>query len=135
MWKYKQKEIKEITDLPSDIVGFVYLIENTKTKEKYVGKKQLFRKRTRPPLKGYKRKRVDYVESDWKRYTGSNNITKNWDINDCNRTILHVCINKTMLSYYEVKEQFVRGVLEDNEYLNDNIQGKWYNDKIQKWNL
>ena len=132
-WKYKGKEIKGKEDLKDDVVGFVYLIVNKITGERYVGKKILLNKRTKPPLKGYKRRRITYVESNWKTYTGSNSVTKTWGFKDCDRQILHQCINKTMMSYYEVKEQFERGVLESNKYLNDNIQGKWYNDKIQKW--
>ena len=133
MWKYKGKKIDSAEDFNEGVVGFVYLIVNKITGEKYIGKKILTNKRTKPPLKGYKRRRVTYVESNWKTYTGSNEVTKTWDYKDCERVVLHQCINKTMMSYFEVQEQFERRVLESNAYLNDNIQGKWFNDKIQKY--
>ena len=63
MWNYKGQRIKSREDLPADAVGFVYRILNRQTEQVYIGKKILLNKRTRPPLKGYKRKRVDYIES------------------------------------------------------------------------
>lgn len=133
MWIYKGKEIQDRKDLPSDAVGFVYLIKNNNTSEYYIGKKILQNKRTRPPLKGYKRKRVDYVESNWKKYTGSNTITKKWKIDDCKREILYICFNRTMMTYYETMLQFKNNVLESNKFLNDNILGKFYDKRIQKY--
>ena len=65
MWNYKGQRIKSREDLPADAIGFVYRILNRRTEQVYIGKKILLNKRTRPPLKGYKRKRVDYVESNW----------------------------------------------------------------------
>ncbi len=69
MWKYKDQIIKERTDLPKDAIGFVYKILNKKTNKYYIGKKILLNKRTKPPLKGYKRKRVEWIESNWLKYT------------------------------------------------------------------
>ena len=57
MWHYKGKVIKDRTDLPLKAIGFVYKIRNLKTDKLYIGKKILLNKRTKPPLKGYKRKR------------------------------------------------------------------------------
>ena len=57
--------------IPEDAFGFIYEIVNTTNGKKYIGKKQMIRKIRRNPLKGKKRKRIDYVESDWKTYTGS----------------------------------------------------------------
>ena len=133
MWNYKDKEITKRTDLPKDAIGFVYKILNTETGEMYIGKKILLNKRTKPPLKGYKRKRVDYVESNWLKYTGSNQITKNWNIEDCYREILYICYNRTMMAYYETMLQFKENVLESDKFLNDNILGKFYKTKIQKY--
>lgn len=131
MWYYKGQQIKNIEDFPKDAVGFVYKILNITTQKYYIGKKILYNKRTRPPLKGYKRKRIDYVESNWKKYTGSNSETKKWDIKDCYREIMYICYNKTMMSYYETKLQFNENVLENNKFINDNILGKYYKKKIE----
>jgi hypothetical protein len=132
-WQYKCKEIKDRSDLPEKAVGIVYKIHNLKEDKYYIGKKILVNKRTKPPLKGYKRRRVTYVESNWKTYTGSNVDTKEWDIEDCYREIMYVCYNKTMMTYYETALQFQEKVLEDDKYLNDNILGKFFKLKIQQY--
>ena len=67
-WTY---EGKEIDILPDEYEGFVYLITNTTTGQKYVGKKLAKFKTTKPPLKGKKNKRRGYKESDWRTYYGS----------------------------------------------------------------
>ena len=133
MWNYKGQRIKSKKDLPAEAVGFVYRILNRRTEQVYIGKKILLNKRTRPPLKGYKRKRVDYVESNWMKYTGSNKESKKWEIKNCYREIIYICYNRTMMSYYETKLQFTENVLENDKFLNDNILGKYYKKKIQKY--
>ena len=132
-WLYRNTVVNFLSDLPENVEGFVYLIEHKETGEKYIGKKTFRFKKTRPPLKGKKRRRVTYVESDWRTYTGSSDVTKGWNPEDCIRTILHICYNKTMMTYLEVREQFSRGVLESDEYLNDNILGKFYKKRIKKF--
>ena len=67
-WTYEGKEIDII---PDEYEGFVYLITNTTTGQKYVGKKLAKFKTTKPPLKGKKNKRRGYKESDWRTYYGS----------------------------------------------------------------
>ena len=57
--------------IPEGTFGFIYEIINTINNKKYIGKKQMVRKIKRKPLKGKKRKRIDFIESDWKTYTGS----------------------------------------------------------------
>ena len=133
MWHYKGKVIKDRTDLPAEAIGFVYKIRNLKTDKLYIGKKIFLNKRTKPPLKGYKRKRIQYVESNWLKYTGSNKESKKWEIENCYREIIYICYNRTMMSYYETKLQFTENVLENDKFLNDNILGKYYKKKIQKY--
>ena len=132
-WHYKGKQITDRTELPDDAIGFVYKIYNMVEDEYYIGKKILVNKRTRNPLKGYKRKRVDYVESNWLKYTGSNEETKKWKIEECYREILYICYNKTMMTYYETKLQFIENVLESDKYINDNVLGKFYKKTILKY--
>ena len=106
------------------VSGNAYGSEVTKTYSngnKYVGKKNLYHKRTRPPLKGYKRKRVDQVESDWAKYNGSikdeqyKADIKSGKLTITKKEILQVCFTKWELTYYETKLQFELDVL-----LNDN---------------
>ena len=67
-WTY---EGKEIDNIPNEYEGFVYLITNTTTNQKYIGKKLAKFKTTKPPLKGKKNKRRGTKESDWREYYGS----------------------------------------------------------------
>ena len=67
-WTYQQQLVEEI---PEGVIGFVYLITNLTTGQKYIGKKLAQFKRTKPPLKGKKLKRRSVVESDWRDYWGS----------------------------------------------------------------
>ena len=61
-------ENETVTELPEECTGFVYLITNTITGRKYIGKKLARFKTTKPPLKGKKNKRRGHKESDWKDY-------------------------------------------------------------------
>ena len=67
-WQYQGKPVEEI---PQGYVGFVYEITNTQTGRKYIGKKLVEFKKSRPPLKGRKNRRRYKVESDWREYYGS----------------------------------------------------------------
>lgn len=132
-WKTRTKVFKSLDDFGFDTVGFVYRITHNISGESYIGKKILQHKRTLKPLKGYKRRRVKYVESDWQTYTGSNEITKTWKPEECTREILELCENKTMMTYYETKYQFMLNVLEDDNYLNGNILGKFHSATLKKY--
>lgn len=125
-------EGKQVEHLPEDCVGFVYLIENTVTGRKYIGKKLAkFSKTTYKTVKlkngKKKRKRIrGKIESDWQTYYGSNDALK-LDVETLGpdkftREILHYCKSKALCSYLEAKEQFERKVLESNDYYNGHIQ-------------
>jgi hypothetical protein len=118
-WTYRGKIINEI---PDEYEGFVYLITNTVTGQKYIGKKLAKFKNTKPPLKGKKNKRRSYKESDWKTYWGSSDRLKA-DVaalgeEKFTREILYLCKGRGEMSYLEAKEQFERRVLETDEYYN-----------------
>lgn len=108
--------------VPEDAFGFIYEIVNTINGKKYIGKKQMKRKIRRLPLKGKKRKRVDYVDSDWRTYTGSSDAL-NIDIAANGKDkfvfkILKFCNSKFELSYFEAKMQFEKDVLLSEDYYN-----------------
>lgn len=135
-WTYNGKEIDSI---PDEYEGFVYLITNTTTGQKYVGKKLAKFKTTKPPLKGRKNKRRYKVESDWQTYYGSNDEL-NTDVEQLGtdkftREILYYCNSKSECSYLEAREQFSRKVLESNEYYNGIIQVKVHGKGINKQQL
>ena len=62
-WTYQNQPV---TEIPEGYIGFVYIITNKTTGQKYIGKKLAQFKRTKPPLKGKKLKRRSTVESDWR---------------------------------------------------------------------
>ena len=108
--------------IPEDSFGFIYEITNTINGKKYIGKKQMVRKIRRKPLKGKKRKRIDFIESDWKTYTGSSDALNN-DIALLGSDkfifkILKFCNSKFELSYFEAKMQFEKDVLLSENYYN-----------------
>lgn len=118
-WTYNGDPIDTI---PDEYEGFVYLITNLTTGQKYIGKKLAKFKTTKPPLKGKKNKRRGYKESDWQDYWGSSDRL-NADVTaqgpeNFTREILYLCKSRAEMSYIEAREQFDRRVLETDEYYN-----------------
>src|SRR6056300_1526079 len=132
-WTYEGKKIEEI---PDEYEGFVYLITNTTTGQKYIGKKLAKFKTTKPPLKGKKNKRHGTKESDWRDYWGSSDRL-NADVaqlgtENFTREILYYCNSRGLMSYLEAREQFERRVLETDEYYNGIINVRVGGSKILK---
>ena len=128
MWLYNNEEL---TELPDDCVGFVYLITNLTNDRKYIGKKLAKFSRTSTKTvtlkNGTKKKKKirSKVDSDWMDYYGSS-IELNKDVealgrDSFRREILFFCKTKAECSYVEAREQFSRRVLESTEYYNNNI--------------
>jgi Putative endonuclease segE, GIY-YIG domain len=119
LWTYQNHPVEEI---PEGYIGFVYLITNLQTGQKYIGKKLAQFKRTKPPLKGKKLKRRSTVESDWRDYWSSSDRLQA-DVQalgpeNFTREILYYCKSKAEMSYLEAREQFERRVLETDDYYN-----------------
>lgn len=130
MWIYKNNQIQSINDMPEGVFGFIYLITHFPTGKKYIGKKQLMSTRTLPPLKGDRKKRKVIKEGNWQKYYGSQKeikeLVSNSNPEDFNREILRYCFSKKELTYRELEEQFLHKVLEDDDYLNSNLLGKFF---------
>ena len=130
MWKYKDKVIESIEDMPEGTFEFIYEVIHNPTGRRYLGKKVLQFNRTLPPLKGMKRKRKVVKESDWKTYYGSHaeikGLIKEGKQEEFSREILQYVPTKKLLTYFECKYLFIKEVLEHNEYINDNILAKFY---------
>ena len=115
--------------------GMVYLLINKETKRKYIGKKFFWSKKTLPPLKGQKRKRRSLVESDWKKYYGSNKELKEELAKgvEFERYVVQLCETKTECAYWEMDYQIRCEALLTEEYYNDfiggKINGKWLKKK------
>jgi len=128
--------INSIEEIPKDSIGFIYLIV-TYTGRKYIGKKNFYTKRKRKfgkkesALITDKRKKLwEHVikESDWKTYVGSNkelqkDIAKGIKYD---KYIIDYAKSKKQLSYKEEKQLYVNEVLENSEWYNDNISGRYF---------
>ena len=122
-WLFDEKPFTSI-DIGKSY-GFVYLITDKVTGKMYIGRKYFWSMRKKKGAT--KRKRE---ESDWKDYYGSADeikaLVKEFGQNRFNRQILSVHSTKGDVNYSEVREQFRRDVLEKDEYINANINGKWF---------
>ena len=125
---------------PKGTYGYVYQTTHIPSGKKYVGKKALiynqkkkigkreaalWEGKGRPPV--YKQVQK---ESDWKTYYGSHQFIKE-EIKSGNqshfeRIILQLAYSKKELTYLENKALFSLGVLESEDYLNDNIEGRYF---------
>jgi len=138
-WTYQDTQIEE---LPEDCVGFVYLITNTISGKKYIGKKLAkFAKTTYKVVKlknGSKKKKKirSKIDSDWRDYYGSSpNLSKDIVLlgkENFKREILYYCTSKAQCSYIEAREQFLNKVLESDDWYNGHIQVRVHGSHILK---
>lgn len=116
-WIYENKVFTE-NDIDNNY-GFVYSITNNISNRKYIGKKLFWSSRTKQVNK---KKKKFKVLSDWQDYYGSNEELKNdvekYGKENFTRTIIHLCKSKGECSYLEAKEQFIRNVMETDDYYN-----------------
>lgn len=140
-WDFNGKDITSIEDFGSKPHGFVYLL-TFNDKKLYCGKKNLFYEREIDKLKnGQKRighvkfvhhnrdghrieREIVRVQSDWLTYTGSCKETEGYSIE--NRIILELASSQRQLTYLEVKWLFKLEAIENEQFLNSNIGGRFF---------
>lgn len=130
-WTYLGQPIDE--SVLEEYVGFTYLITNTLTNRKYIGKKLLKFSRTKT-VKGKKKKFK--IDSDWKTYYGSNKEL----LEDVSRSgeelflreVLRFCKTKGECSYHEAKLQFQYDVLLSDDYYNSFVGCKIHKSHLPK---
>ena len=147
-WIYKGLPVTSIESMPEGTYGFIYEVTHIPTGKKYLGKKVLYFERNKRlgkrALEELRKERIALgiggrlplkrkviTESDWKTYYGSQKeileLVKEGNQEDFKREILQYVPDKKQLTYYECKYLFINEVLETrNNYINDNILGKFY---------
>ena len=141
-WTYEENDVSSIDNIPENTFGFIYKITHIPSKKAYIGKKfltftrkQKLGKKELKLLEGGKGRpasfKVVQKESDWKTYWSSNkplkDLVKKEPKENFKREILHYCISKKQLTYFEIKYQIIYNVLEKpEEFFNDNILGKFF---------
>jgi hypothetical protein len=138
MWTFNNEIVES---LPDDCVGFVYLIVNKANSRKYIGKKLAKFSRTATKTvtlkNGTKKKKKvrSKIDSDWQEYYGSSNeLSKDIELlgkENFTREILFFCKSKAECSYIEAREQFIRRVLESDEYYNGQISCRIHGSHIK----
>jgi hypothetical protein len=147
MWKYKEQIIENIEDFDEETpFGFIYIVTHVPTGKKYLGKKSLFhtlnkklgkKELAQQPVTRGRAKTTKQIikESDWKTYYGSEDFIKTLikenKQNEFTREIIQLVYNKKLLTYFECKYQFTYGVLENPEWINSNVLGKFFTKDFQ----
>lgn len=129
-WTFDNKAFT--SEMIEDYFGFVYLITNTITGKKYIGRKYFY-STLKKKKAGRKNRVIVRKFSNWQEYFGSSqNLTK--DINEhgkenFKREILSLHEARADVNYYEIKKQMELNVLECDDYFNDNIMNRYYRRK------
>ena len=136
-WSYQGQDF-ENSMIPEGAEGFVYEMQAiidgklvryigkknfySVTKKRF-GKKALSSMQDKRAKKYTMQKKLTYLD-----YYSSNAVLKDAHKAgiEIRRYMLKICLSKMELTYYETKFQFVRGVLESDEFLNGNILGRFY---------
>lgn len=136
-WLYKG-EVFNDSKIPEGAIGFIYEMEAIIDGKavRYIGKKNFysttkkkFGKRAVANMEDKRAKKYTIqVKPNYQNYYSSNKVLQDAHKNGIpiKRFMIRICFSKTELTYHETKYQFVREVLEKEEYLNANILGRFY---------
>ncbi|QJT27564.1 hypothetical protein E4185_16830 [Aeromonas media] len=101
----------ELWNPSKEEIGFIYEIHNKALGLKYAGMKRFWSNKT---IGGVK----TVVESDWRRYKGSSNETKDWNAEDCEFKMVKICYSLFELSYSEIAYLIEYDCLLRDDYVN-----------------
>lgn len=123
-WLYRGNIITE-KDISQDQLGFIYIITQKSTGKKYIGRKMLWKTKTRT-IKGKKKKEI--VSSDWLTYWSSSpyllDMIEEYGKDDFSREILIFCYSKSEILYAEEAILYHVNAMLDDSWLNGNIRTK-----------
>ena len=137
-WQYGNRVIQTLEDCPKGSYGFIYCIEDRVSGQRYIGKKALHSYRTKRVKKLNERtgrintvREVEVLESNWQQYYGSSLeikdlIKSRGSRKDFMRYIIRFCFSKKELTFREIQEQCKADVLDNDQYINSNIVGKFF---------
>lgn len=115
-WMWNDQPITNTEQLPYGTIGFIYMIQNTKTNQYYIGKKFL------------------YKGGNWLTYWSSSADVKESIKKDgqeyFRRWILKPCNSAIDLTYYEMAHIVMADGLVDPNCWNKNILGKFFRGRI-----
>ena len=136
-WSYQGQDF-DSSMIPEGAVGFVYEMQAVIDGKlvRYIGKKNFysttkkkFGKKAVSSMQDKRAKKYTIQKKlSYEIYYSSNSVLKDAHKAgiEIRRYILKICFSKMELTYYETKFQFVREVLESDEFLNGNILGRFY---------
>lgn len=130
-WLFKGIEMHEVPDEFQKSIGFIYMITDSVSGRRYIGRKLLTKSHTRQKNK---KKIKTRVESDWKDYWSSspelNLLIEENGTDRFTREILMFAETKGQLNYLEERLQYSLGVLESKDWINTNIRAKMFERNI-----
>lgn len=132
MWTYEGLPIRDHSDLLEGCTDIVYVINYTNG-QKYIGKKTVRSIRRLKPTKAMLAKRKNYVRKELKDlpfidYEGSSELTSELTIKS--KEILYQTKTKKAATYLESAELFATDAIFENEYVNKNIQGRFFDNDL-----
>lgn len=132
MWVYKEKEINSHADLLPACTDIVYCI-TYKSNKKYIGKKTVRSMRRLKPTKEQLKirknfKRVELKDIPFINYVGSSKETEGEVVKQ--KEILYQCSTKKAATYIETAILFTENAIFEDEYLNKNIIGKFFDNDL-----
>ena len=132
-WTYLGQEILSEEDIPVDkAIGFIYIITQKSTGNRYLGRK-LLTKASSKQVKGVKKK--TRKASDWLTYWSSSPKIKEWikeagGTDDFTREIILFVTSKSELLYAEECLLYQCNAMLSDSWINDNIRSrimkKWF---------